>query len=121
MRSNLDRSIRCLVFCTALCASHVKAGDLYADYTPTRWEWLEVSLTQAIVPWVGIWSHRVSVLVVVNPRSGEVFITLTSANGSPSLSDKAQAEYLKTARTRAEAVLARYDWASGVKLIVQFA
>lgn len=94
--------------------------DLDAPYTPSRAERLQVELARAVDLWIKAWNRRVVASVVVVSADRAVIVTLTQANGQVEPESNLRARYIAEVQTVAQTVLSRYEWASGLKLTVQF-
>jgi hypothetical protein len=79
------------IFCTALPAH---SGDLDKPYTPTRKEWLEMTVFKTIKVRTDPWKQRISSIVWVKEEENTIYITLTSANGQDEIEKRAQNEYI---------------------------
>jgi hypothetical protein len=98
----------------------VYAGELDKPYSPTRKEWLEISISKVIKERTDPWKQRISSLVWVKEEESTIFITLTSANGQEEIKIKVQNEYGDIIKKDIESFIKKYDWATKLKVHVQF-
>jgi len=107
-----------LILC--LVTSHVEAGNLDTPYSPTKKEWLELSIFKLIKDRTAPWKQRIGTMVWVVEKDNAVYITLTSANGQDILTSQAEREYVETVKAEVENFLKKYDWSKNLKTFVQF-
>lgn len=105
------------LFCTVLPAN---SGELDKPYSPTRKEWLEISIYKTIKVRTDPWKQRISSLVWVIEADNTIYITLTSANGQDEIEKKTQNEYVDTIKKDIETLIKEYEWASKLKVYVQY-
>jgi hypothetical protein len=105
------------LFCTVLPAN---SGELDKPYSPTRKEWLEISIYKTIKGRTDPWKQRISSLVWVIEADNTIYITLTSANGQDEIEKKTQNEYVDTIKKDIETLIKEYEWASKLKVYVQY-
>ena len=96
------------------------AGDLDKPYSPTRKEWLEISIFKVIKDRTDPWRTRIGILVWVVEKENTVFITLTSANGEEPLTKEAENIYVETVKSDVESFLKGYGWSKNLKVFMQF-
>lgn len=101
--------------------SAASAADWSAQYSPTRKEWLELSLSKRITDITDLWARRIGVGVVVFPREEIVAIVLAASNGQENLSSTACADYTGIIRKIADDHIKQYGWAKGVKIEIRCA
>jgi len=106
------------IFIIFSASSH--AGDLDKPYSPTRKEWLEMSIFKLIKIRTDPWQQRIGFLVWVVEKENTAFITLTSANGQGDLTKEQQDTYVKNVRGDIESFLEEYKWSINLKVFVQF-
>ena len=99
---------------------YLHAGELDKPYSPTRKEWLEISIFNNIKIRTDSWNRRISSLVWVKEKENTIFITLTLANGEDELSEQARSEYVSRIKNDVMGFIERYDWAKDLKVYVQF-
>lgn len=110
-----------LMFTTIFFTSlPVYSGELDKPYSPTRKEWLEISIFKAIKVRTDPWKQRISSIVWVKEAENTIFITLTTANGQDEIKKKAQNEYVDIIKKDIESLIKEYDWACKLKVHVQF-
>ena len=98
----------------------VYSGELDKLYSPTKKEWLEISIFKSIKVRTDPWKQRISSIVWVKEAENTIFITLTSANGQDEIKKKSQDEYVGIIKKDIESLIKEYDWASKLKVRVQF-
>lgn len=98
----------------------VYSGELDKPYSPTKKEWLEISIFKAIKVRTDPWKQRISSIIWVKEVENTIFITLTSANGQDEIKKKSQDEYVDIIKKDIESLIKEYDWASKLKVHVQF-
>ena len=96
------------------------AGNLDKPYSPTRKEWLEISVFQLIKIRTDPWKQRIGFLVWVVEKENTVFLTLTSANGEEPLTKEKENTYVETVKKDVESFLKEYEWSKNLKVFVQF-
>jgi len=96
------------------------SGELDKAYSPTRKEWLELSLTKTIKDRTDVWKQRIGSVIWVKEEENTIFITLSSANGQEELKVEAQKNYLDTIKKDVENFKNKYSWAKKLKVRVQF-
>ena len=100
-------------------ASTVAANPaLTSNHSPTRAEWLAQSIQIAIYQTSNFWRTRIGVRVVVLEKEEQVAVVISVANGEPEPTANARANYISDVRAICMGVMARYDWAKGLKLDV---
>ncbi len=92
------------------------AADWNAQYTPTRKEWLELSLSRRIADVTNLWERRVNVGVVVFSKEESIAIVLATPNGEVNLSSTVCANYVSIVRKIANDHIKEYGWAKGAKV-----
>lgn len=105
------------IFLTSL---PVYSGELDKPYSPTKKEWLEMSIFKAIKVRTDPWKQRISSIIWVKESENTIFITLTSANGQDEIKKKSQDGYVGTIKKDIESLIKKYNWASKLKVHVQF-
>lgn len=98
----------------------VYSGELDMSYSPTRKEWLEISIFKLIKDRTDSWKQRVSSMVWVRKEENTIFITITSANGQEEIEKRAQNEYVDIIKKAVESFIEEYNWAKKLKVHVQF-
>lgn len=98
----------------------VYSGELDMPYSPTKKEWLEISISKVIKDRTDAWKQRVSSIVWAKEEEKTIFITLTSANGQEELKLEAQNTYIDIIKKDVENFIKKYDWAKILKVYVQF-
>ena len=96
------------------------AGELDKSYSPTRKEWLEMSIFQIIKIRTDVWERRISSLIWAKEEENTIFITMTAANGEGEISRDARKEYIRIIKNDVEGFIKKYDWAKSLKVYVQF-
>jgi hypothetical protein len=96
------------------------SGELDKPYSPTRKEWLEISIFKAIKDRTDPWKQHISSVVWLKEEENTIFITLTSANQQEEMKAKAQKEYVEIIQNDVESFIKKYDWAKKLKVHVQF-
>lgn len=96
------------------------SGELDKSYSPTRKEWLEMSIFKTIKDRTDSWKQRISSVVWLKEEENTIFITLTSANQQEEMKAKAQKEYVEIIQNDVESFIKKYDWAKKLKVHVQF-
>jgi len=101
------------------------SASTYADnfdkpYSPTRKDWLEISIFKLIKIRTDPWRQRIGFLVWVMEKENTVFITLTSANGEEPLTKEKENTYVETVKKDVESFLKEYEWSKNLKVFVQF-
>jgi hypothetical protein len=96
------------------------AGELDKPYSPTRKEWLEISIFKLIKVKTDAWKQRIGFLVWVKEEENTVYITLTSANGEEPLSPDSENTYVKTIKGDVQSFLQQYGWAKNLKVFVGY-
>ena len=95
-------------------------GDLDKPYSPTRKEWLEMSIFKLIKIRTDPWKQRIGFSVWVVEKENTVFLTLTSANGQEELTKEQEDTYVKIVKGDVESFLKEYEWSKNLKVFVQF-
>lgn len=101
-------------------ASTTYAGNLDKPYSPTRKEWLEMSLFKLIKIRTDPWQQRIGFLVWVVEKENTVFITLTSTNRQEELIKEKEDTYVEIVKRDVESFLKEYEWSKNLKVFVQF-
>lgn len=116
----MNKKIKCLVLSLFLYATTISiyAGELDKPYSPSRKEWLEVSIFKVIKDRTDAWKQRISSIVWV--KDNAVFVTITSSNAEESLDQKAKNLYIDKIKADVQNYLKKYDWAKDLKVFVQF-
>lgn len=96
------------------------AEGLNEPYTPTRKEWLEISIFNAIKDRTDPWKQGIGFIVWVVEKENTVFVTLTQANGQDEMKEESEKNYVDTIKKDIEQVLQRYEWSKDLKIFVQF-
>jgi hypothetical protein len=94
----------------------VNAVDWNKQHTPTRKEWLELSLFKKIIEVTDLWEKRIGVEVVVFPKEETIAIVLTASNGQEKLSPTVCVNYKDIIRMIVDGHIKQYDWAKGTKI-----
>ena len=100
--------------------SHVQAGNLDTPYSPTKKEWLELSIFKLIKDRTDPWKQRIGTMVWFVEKDDTIYITLTSSNGQDPLSKRAEQEYVEAIKSDVENFLKKYEWSKNLKTFVQF-
>jgi hypothetical protein len=103
-----------------LLPSFTLATTLDSPYTPSKSEWLRLSLLVALYERASVWRRRVGFLVAVNGKEKTVIVTVGLANGEPEPAQTAVANYEADVKAICASVLERHDWARGLTLSVKF-
>lgn len=98
-----------------------QAADLGATYMPTRAEWLKLSIATGLCEQLNLSSKRVTTIVLVDPKTNEVTIVVTLANGETEPTQELKKRYVQQVKSIARAVADRYTWAKDIRIEVQFA
>lgn len=101
--------------------SAASAADWSAQYSPTRKEWLELSLSKRIADVTDLWERRIGVGVAVFPSEKIISIVLAAANGQESLSSTNCANYIGVIRKIADGHIKKYGWAKGAAVEIRCA
>lgn len=104
-----------------LAISAASAADWSAQYSPTRKEWLELSLSKRIADATNLWERRVSVVVVVFPKEESIAIVLATSNGQENLSSTVCTNYTSIIGKIADDHIKQYGWAKGAKIEIRCA
>ena len=106
----------------ALCgaATPALAIDLSAPYSPTRSEWLQSTLYRQVTQVTDSWRRRVGVSVIVIQKDQQLVVTITSANGQAEPTQQERASYVNIVESISKSVVANFDWAKEIKIVVQF-
>jgi hypothetical protein len=96
------------------------AANLERSYSPTRREWLEISIFKVIKERTDSWQQRTGFLVWVVEKENTVFITLSSANGQEETSKEAKERYIEAVRGDVELFIKKYEWSKSLKVFVQY-
>lgn len=104
-----------------LAVSAASAADWGAQYSPTRKEWLELSLSKRITEVTDLWEKRIGVGVVVFPKEETIAIVLAASNGQEDFSSTVCANYAGIVRKIADDHIKQYGWAKGVKIEIRCA
>jgi hypothetical protein len=99
---------------------HVYSGELDMSYSPTRKEWLEISIFKLIKDRTDAWKQRIGSAVWVREEENTIFITITSANDQEEMKKTAQNEYIDMIKKDVESFIQKYDWSKKMKVHVQF-
>ncbi len=108
-----------LLFC-ALFALPLGAGELDKPYSPSRKEWLELSLFKVIKDRTDLWKTRIGFVVWVKEEEGKIFITVSSANGEKPPGEEAIRGYLKVIRADVVDFIREYEWSRDLEVHVQY-
>ena len=98
----------------------VYSGELDKPYSPTRKEWLEISIFKLIKTKTDVWQRRIGFMIGVNEEANTIYITLSSANDQDPQSDESKQRYVKTIKKTIELLLQDYEWSKNLKVFVQF-
>jgi hypothetical protein len=109
-----------LIWAIFVASLPVYSGELDKAYSPTRKEWLEISISKLIKDRTDAWKQRVSSMIWVKEQENTIFITITSANGQEELKPNAQNEYVDVIKKDVESFIKEYGWAKGLKVHVRF-
>jgi hypothetical protein len=109
-----------LIWVIFVASLPVYSGELDKPYSPTRKEWLEVSIFKLIKDRTDAWKQRVSSVVWVKEKENTIFITITSANDQEEIKTYAQKEYVDVIKKDVENFIKKYDWSKKLKVHVQF-
>ena len=96
------------------------AEGLNESYSPTRKEWLEISIFKVIKDRTDPWKQRIGFMVLVVEKQNTVFVTLTQSNGQEEINEESKKVYIETIKSDIEQVLKRYEWSKNLKIFVQF-
>jgi len=115
------KSIKLIIFVMLIFTSlPVYSGELDKPYSPTREEWLELSITKVVKDRTDLWKQRIGSVIWVKEEENTVFITLSSANGQEELKVDAQQKYVDIIKNDVENFNSKYNWAKKLKVHVQF-
>ncbi len=100
----------------------VYSGELDKPYTPTRKEWLELSIFKSIKVSTDAWRLRIKSSISAREEDGEVTIniTMTASNGQDEPRPEVKQDYIDFIEQVVEGFLERYQWAKDFKVFVQF-
>lgn len=96
------------------------ADDLDKPYSPTRKEWLEISMFKLIKIRTDSWQQRIGFLVWVVEKENTVFITLTSASRQMPLEKEQEKYFVEIVKSDIEYFLKKYEWSKNLKVHIQF-
>ena len=96
------------------------ASELDKPYSPTRKEWLEISIFKVIKDNIDAWDRRLSSIVWVKEKEQTIFITLTLANGEEIINKNSEKIYIERIKNAVEDLIREYDWANSMSVFVQF-
>lgn len=105
---------------TLLLSVTAFAEGLNESYTPSRKEWLEITIFKAIKDKTDPWKQRIGFMVWVGEKENTVFVTVTQSNGQDEMTEKSEKNYVDTIKKEIEQVIQRYEWSKGLKILVQF-
>ncbi len=88
------------------------------SYSPTRGEWLRLSLLSAIYERSSVWRRRLGVTVAIFEKEAKVVVVITLANGEPEPTRNAKENYIGDVRSICRNVMAQYEWAKALNLEV---
>ncbi len=100
----------------------VYSGVLDKPYTPTRQEWLELSITKIIKDRTDVWERRISSMVWAreDDEGKAIYITISSSNGQDEPSSRVKQDYIDIVEGDVEGFIKRYQWAKDFEVSVQF-
>lgn len=100
----------------------VYSGELDKPHTPTRQEWLELSVFKLIKDRTDTWKQRIgsTIWALEEDKEVTIYVTMTSANGQEPLRTEAKDEYVERIAQDIQNFLDRYQWAKDYKVFVQF-
>jgi hypothetical protein len=100
----------------------VYSGVLDKPYTPTRQEWLELSITKIIKDRTDVWKLRISSMVWAreDDEGKAIYITISSSNGQDEPSSRVKQDYIDIVEGDVEGFIKRYQWAKDFEVSVQF-
>jgi hypothetical protein len=104
-----------------LMASNANATNWEEPYTPTRKEWIELSLIRKITNVTELWNKRVAVNVVLFTKENTLAIVLASPNGQQGITPTICNRYSDIVRIIAETHIKENEWASGIKIDIRCA
>jgi hypothetical protein len=110
-----------LIWIIFVASLPVYSGELDKPYSPTRKEWLEISISKLIKDRTDAWKQRVSSMIWIKEEENTIFITITSENGQEEIKTRAQKEYIDIIKKDVETFIKKYDWSKKLKVHVQFA
>lgn len=115
------RLFNLIVVVTALllASSATSAVDWSTQYSPTRKEWLELSLFKRITEVTDLWEKRIGVGVVVFPKEETIAIVLTASNGQENFSPTVCTNYTDIIRKIADDHIKQYGWAKVAKVEIR--
>jgi len=120
MKSLLVKLGVILVAIFIIFSASTYAENLDKPYSPTRKEWLEMSIFKLIKIRTDPWQQRIGFLVWVVEKQNTVFITLTSANRLEELIKEKEDTYVEIVKRDVESFLKEYEWSKNLKVFVQF-
>jgi hypothetical protein len=100
----------------------VYSGELDKPYTPTRQEWLELSITKIIKDRTDVWELRISSMVWAREvdKGEAIYITMSASNGQDEPKTRVKQNYIDIIEQDVEIFLERYQWAKDFEVYVQF-
>ncbi|WOB06960.1 hypothetical protein [Piscinibacter gummiphilus] len=116
----MPQAVRLIFLALLFAVLPLQAADLNATYSPTRGEWLRVTLLSSIQEQSNLWRERVAVVVLIDAKENTASVSITLANGQPEPSPALKERYVQAVRAIAAGILERHSWAKDVKLLVQF-
>ena len=85
-------------FFICLLSTHVYAGDLDKPYSPTRAEWLHLSIFKLIKLQTDAWEQQIAFEITISEEYNTVDIALSSSIGQGGLSQVAETWHVKTVK-----------------------
>jgi hypothetical protein len=104
----------------SLAAFPALAADLSAPYSPSRAEWLQVTLYDRITQTTDLWQRRVGVAVVVFPQEQQVSVVISNADGQPAPTEQERAFHVRHVEKLVKGLLSDHEWAKDLKVAVNF-
>jgi hypothetical protein len=101
-----------------IVAAFSYAGDLDKPYSPTRAEWLHLSIFKLIKLQTDGWQYRIAFKITISEEKNTVDIALSSPIDQGVLSQVAETWYVNTVKKSVEALLKEYDWSKNLKVYV---
>lgn len=107
-----------LIMCLLMLSTELIASDLDKPYTPTRGEWLRMSIDKQIKDCTGGWKLHIWSYVIIKDKT--ITVALNEVNGETPPSKQVKDGYVKYVTRSIEYLLKRYPWVSTYKLSVLF-
>ena len=116
----MKKLLTSLIVCILLPAGQALSADLDAPYTPTRAEWLRVSLAETIKISTDSWALRVRVMVTIVNKNQQVLITLKPADGEKKPTKEQRDAAVASVTEIVKRTLGSYAWSKDLEVRVSF-